>query len=174
MCFEFNRSNPDLLVAGCLNGQIVVWDISEYHDKLRLNKNATKSEETNTMGKERTSETPILRYAASSLIESSHRGPVTDLIWFPKFLDVGPHGETTETKDSEVTQFATCSLDGQVMFWDLRFKHEGSLKALDLTWKPFYKSVISSLDNTFEYGCTRLSIRGTNVAAEKSKSNSGN
>ena len=32
--FQFCPSNPDIISAGCINGQIVLWDIAEYHEKL--------------------------------------------------------------------------------------------------------------------------------------------
>ena len=34
MCFQFCPTNPNIIVAGCINGQLVLWDISEYEDKL--------------------------------------------------------------------------------------------------------------------------------------------
>jgi len=34
----------------------------------------------------------------------------------------------------DINQLITGSLDGQVYFWDLRFKKE--IKMLDLTWRP--------------------------------------
>ena len=39
-CFQFNPSNPDVVVGGCANGQIVLWNISDYQDRLQLNKAA--------------------------------------------------------------------------------------------------------------------------------------
>ena len=33
-CFKFCPTNPNIVAAGCLNGQVAVWDISDYSDKL--------------------------------------------------------------------------------------------------------------------------------------------
>ena len=55
-------------------------------------------------------------------------------------------------------QFITASLDGSLFVWDLRYKKD--LKALDLVWKPFLRIPLSAMDNTFDYGLTRITIKG--------------
>lgn len=55
-------------------------------------------------------------------------------------------------------QFITASLDGSSFVWDLRYKKD--LKALDLVWKPFLRIPLSAMDNTFDYGLTRITIKG--------------
>ncbi len=80
----------------------------------------------------------VVHHAAASSIEFSHRGPVTDLTWIPKELEILNNGETIDTpSNQEHFQFVSVSLDGQVFFWDLRFRKE--LRALDLVWRPFIK-----------------------------------
>ena len=37
-CFQFCPSNPNIVVGGCTNGQIVLWNIEQYQDRLQLNK----------------------------------------------------------------------------------------------------------------------------------------
>ena len=37
-CFQFNPSNPNVIVGGCSNGQIVLWNIEDYQDRLQLSK----------------------------------------------------------------------------------------------------------------------------------------
>ena len=37
-CFQFNPSNPSVIVGGCSNGQIVLWNIEDYQDRLQLSK----------------------------------------------------------------------------------------------------------------------------------------
>ncbi|KAJ3195007.1 WD repeat-containing protein 63, partial [Irineochytrium annulatum] len=37
-CFQFNPSDPNIIAGGCMDGQVVVWDISEYQDKLKSNR----------------------------------------------------------------------------------------------------------------------------------------
>jgi WD40 repeat protein len=80
----------------------------------------------------------VVHHAAASSIEFSHRGPVTDITWIPKELEVLNNGDIIDTTSNpEHNQFVSVSLDGQVFFWDLRFRKE--LRALDLVWRPFIK-----------------------------------
>ena len=46
VCFQFNPTDPNVVVGGCINGQIVLWDIHEYQDKLQLNRTTDASEMT--------------------------------------------------------------------------------------------------------------------------------
>ena len=43
-CFQFNPSNPNIIVGGCANGQIVLWNIEDYQDRLQLNKSTDPME----------------------------------------------------------------------------------------------------------------------------------
>ncbi|KAG8132597.1 hypothetical protein E2320_010439 [Naja naja] len=40
-CFEFSPNDPNIIVGGCLNGQVVLWDISEYEERLKSAKSGT-------------------------------------------------------------------------------------------------------------------------------------
>ena len=48
LCFKFNPSNPNVVVGGCANGQIVLWDLEEYQDRLQLNKTTDVAETRGT------------------------------------------------------------------------------------------------------------------------------
>ena len=90
--FQFNPEEPHIIVAGCGNGQIALWYISEFQDKLyTTRKSSSDSEEdaaTIFTGKDRQSDTPRLSYLLCSSIESSHRSAITDLKWLPKTSEV--------------------------------------------------------------------------------------
>ena len=47
-CYSFNPTDPNLIVGGCINGQIILWNIEQYQDHLQINK-ATESSESRTM-----------------------------------------------------------------------------------------------------------------------------
>ncbi len=36
--YRFNPTYPNLIVGGCANGQLVLWNIEEYQDCLQINK----------------------------------------------------------------------------------------------------------------------------------------
>lgn len=34
-CFQFCPTDPHVIAAGCVNGQIVMWDIKEHEDRIK-------------------------------------------------------------------------------------------------------------------------------------------
>jgi dynein intermediate chain 3, axonemal len=100
--FQFNPSDANIIAGGCVNGQIVLWDISEYQDKLKSNrKTKTDGEEGGNGGtsaggngasgggaggvagvdKQTEVVVPILKFMVASSIEFGHRGSISDLQW---------------------------------------------------------------------------------------------
>lgn len=141
--FKFNPSDPTIVVGGCYNGLIIVWDISEYSEILKSTNAVDESKKI--------LRTPTVPYIAVSSIEASHRGVVQDIKWLPALLELGHTGEPLDITDSFTTQFVTASMDGTIAFWDLKFKKD--LKSLDLLWRPFLRVLkISNLLGQFE--CT--------------------
>lgn len=35
MCFKFNPTDPNIVAGGCINGQVILWDISSHVEKLK-------------------------------------------------------------------------------------------------------------------------------------------
>lgn len=51
-CFEFNPKDPNVLVAGSLNGQIILWDLKSFNQKMNNKKNQkSKSEKCNIINR---------------------------------------------------------------------------------------------------------------------------
>jgi len=46
MCFKFCPTNPDYIAGGCISGQVVLWDIAQYADRLRQSRSAGKGKDT--------------------------------------------------------------------------------------------------------------------------------
>ncbi|KAJ3344323.1 WD repeat-containing protein 63 [Gonapodya sp. JEL0774] len=149
LCFQFHPQDPIIVVGGCINGQVVLWDLAEHQERLKQGRKDRTAELTET-GKDSNVEIPILRYTVVSSIEHSHRGPITDISWLNKSFELNKIGELVEPADLSQKQFYTTSIDGQICFWDLRYKTE--IKLLDLIWRPLFKS-------TLEYGILKLSLR---------------
>ncbi|KAK6099299.1 hypothetical protein MT418_000733 [Batrachochytrium dendrobatidis] len=165
--FRFNPVDPNIVVAGCTSGQIVLWDVSEYQDKLKSTRKAENdSIGISDEGKDKHVETPVVKYSVVSSIEASHRACVTDIHWLSTHFELSSNGEMVEHGEYGHKQIVTSSLDGTIAFWDLRYKKDW--KSLDLAWRPFLRVSLSSLDSTFDYSLTRVSICTTVVDKPKS------
>lgn len=82
LSFQFNPVDPTIVIAGCNNGQVALWDITEYTELLKNSR--TGSDE----GKDKVIVTPSLKWDVLSSIESSHRSSIQDIQWFPKEFEV--------------------------------------------------------------------------------------
>ncbi|KAJ3305744.1 WD repeat-containing protein 63 [Kappamyces sp. JEL0829] len=155
-CFQIHPEDPSIVVAGCMNGQIVLWDISDFQEMLQSSRK-TETEAGDRNGEGEQSSAPCVRFAVVSSIESSHRGPVSDVHWLPKHFEIANNGDIVDAAENGDKQLVTSSLDGTVAFWDLRFKKDW--KSLDLAWRPFIRVPISAMDNSFDYSVTRVSLQ---------------
>lgn len=187
VCFQFNPVEPDLICGGCINGQIVMWDISKYSDLMKnhrtqgqginLNQNMTSS----IFNTNKTELSPIVRYCAVSSIENSHRFSISDIIWIPDHMEIGRMGVVYENKTKRCTQIMTCSPDGSILIWDTKppkatlstinsmvtdaianpFHH------LDLSWKPVQKISARRVRGSGEYSPMRVSISEVQALVKK-------
>ncbi|XP_053542409.1 dynein axonemal intermediate chain 3 isoform X2 [Ictalurus punctatus] len=183
LSFHFCPSDSNIIVGGCMNGQVVLWDISGHVDRLQGTRSGVRTKMTNMMyfEEKQQSHAPVVRYCAVSGIESGHRGPVTDVQWLPDNFEVSRSGIPLENKNQISVQIVSCSPDGCVMFWDLRAprvaaptdkKHKAeenplknphgvpnTFKHLDLSWKPLFRVTLPKMDGTGEYSPLKFSLR---------------
>ncbi|RXN11979.1 WD repeat-containing 63 [Labeo rohita] len=96
LCFQFCPSDPNIIAGGCMNGQIVLWDISAHVERLQ----DTRSGGKNISNKLDKNETPVVRYCAVSGIENGHKAPITDIQWLPETFELGSSGEYSPLKFS--------------------------------------------------------------------------
>ncbi|PAA85905.1 hypothetical protein BOX15_Mlig003582g2 [Macrostomum lignano] len=157
LCFEFCPSDPNIIVGGCINGQIVLWDLSQHMDRLKSTKAKGRSKKASNMLTEfvKTDSIPTIRYAAASSIELGHQAPVTDIMWVPDHFEIQKvTGYALEAKELKNVQIISCATDETIYIWDLRsaksnnpvFKREedrcpmgvpDTFWHLHLKWKPF-------------------------------------
>ncbi|KFW79327.1 WD repeat-containing protein 63, partial [Manacus vitellinus] len=169
-CFQFSPSDPNIVAGGCTNGQVVLWDISQYGEKLQIEKpvadevvdsdsEATAVAEVATKS---STEPPLVKYCAVSSREYSHKKPVTDIQWLPH------HSEDNQNRGENCLQLVTCSPDCSILFWDIpaiehREKPSSGVpdtsKHLDLSWKPLIKISLDEGDTNTEYGPIRIILR---------------
>ncbi|CAB1323949.1 unnamed protein product [Coregonus sp. 'balchen'] len=187
--FEFCPSDPNIIVGGCMNGQVVLWDISAHVERLQgtrtgggkniaANTNALQGFED-----KQENETPVVRYCAVSGIENGHKAPITDIQWLPETFEVSRMGVPMENKNGICVQIVTCAPDCCVMFWDIRAPRvlqtmvnqrkqkveekplenphgvPNTFKHLDLTWKPLVRVSLPKIDTSGEYSPLKISLR---------------
>ncbi|XP_053326034.1 dynein axonemal intermediate chain 3 [Spea bombifrons] len=176
-CFQFSPSDPNIIVGGCINGQVVVWDISAYEEKLAAKTNAgSSSSPQNPLEPTVSGEPPLVRFCALSSIEHGHRGAVTDIHWLPDHFEVTRTGSPYENRSGFCVQLVTCSTECSVMFWDIRSqkppgqkieknqpeKPQGvpdTFRHLDLVWRPLIKATIPRIAIGGESSPLRISLR---------------
>ncbi|NWV36559.1 WDR63 protein, partial [Grantiella picta] len=142
-CFEFSPSDPNVIAGGCVNGQIVLWNISKH--KERLEKTNPVAEEppdsteddlmaavagvtevilgvmvaTEAQESNKVTEPALVRYCAISSTLYSHKKPVTDIHWLPCDSEGDQKGGTLANKEENYLQLVTCSPDCSILFWDI-------------------------------------------------------
>ncbi|XP_040533261.1 dynein axonemal intermediate chain 3 isoform X1 [Gallus gallus] len=141
-CFQFSPSNPNIIAGGCFSGQVVLWDISQYEEKLQNAKSVVvgmkKTVNMNNvsvlslledddmsellfMEDDESDKGQILvRFCTSSSIHHSHEKKITDIHWLPDYFEVNRMGETFENRAGICVQLVTCSPDSVILFWDIR------------------------------------------------------
>ena len=85
--FEWHPTEANILVGGCINGQIMIWDIGEYVPKLTSQISIWDHE---IVMEKQTDKLhiqdgfiPVLYWSAESNINFSHKLPIEDLQWLP-------------------------------------------------------------------------------------------
>ena len=103
--FRFNPSQPHLIVGGCRNGTVALWDTSKVDER--------------GPGESKSLIEPILK----SNPEHGPKRNVGDLSWLPPHVHINAQGQILHQDLVSKTsfQFFTVSGDGQIHFWDVRF-----------------------------------------------------
>ncbi|XP_066453973.1 dynein axonemal intermediate chain 3 isoform X2 [Eleutherodactylus coqui] len=181
-CFQFCPSDPNIIAGGCINGQVVLWDISAYYELLSAKTGVTKTTASKTaLEPKQSTELPMVRFCAVSSIEHGHREVITDIHWLPDYFEISRTGYPYENKSGYCVQLVTCSPDCSVMFWDIR-SHKTNIqtptsrkqeqnqrevplgvpdtfKHLDLVWRPLLKTSIPKIETGGEFSPIKISLR---------------
>ncbi|NXD19000.1 WDR63 protein, partial [Spelaeornis formosus] len=131
-CFQFSPSDPNIIAGGCVNGQVVLWDISEHEEKLQSTKpvadeiiGSSEDEPGAAAGsspmqvQQSSTKPPLVRHCAASSIPYSHTKPATDVHWLTCNFEDNQKGGRSEKRDEKHLQLVTCSPDCSVLFWNI-------------------------------------------------------
>ncbi|XP_053098765.1 dynein axonemal intermediate chain 3 isoform X2 [Hemicordylus capensis] len=187
-CFQFSPSDPNIIAGGCMNGQVVLWDISEYEERLQNAKTGGGGGKSTTVNmpsfmlEQQVGKEPhLVRYCAVSCIEYSHKAVITDIHWLPDTFELNRMGTVFENRAGICAQLVTCSPDCTIYFWDLRSQKPAiqassekkkeekiigvppdvptTFKHLDLSWRPLIKVNLSKSNTSGEFSPTKISLR---------------
>lgn len=49
LCFKFSPTDPNIIAGGCLNGQVVLWDIAEHSERLMQSRSGKVKEQVTAL-----------------------------------------------------------------------------------------------------------------------------
>ncbi|KAF5290137.1 hypothetical protein FQR65_LT11649 [Abscondita terminalis] len=129
---SFCPYDENLLVGGCINGQIVIWDITNKIDKVEKQEILTVSQQNyrNTMNSlikwmKNTRNISVVRANVVSNLPCSHGSRVTSIKWISPFREISKSGQIKDIPESEnrsSLQFLTSSTDGTMLAWNIKVK----------------------------------------------------
>lgn len=181
-CFRFNPcpGQQNLVAAGCLNGQVIIWDIAEAMATLseRESRGGRRTKEDGSDGGQDEEQIPPVEALAVSQIDFSHRGMVADMAWLPPNTQVNIKGQllAEEHLDGKSHQFLTLSGDGSCLVWDLRYADiaEGHLPHIakprhvqtdknqkgpvEHKWLPLFRMQLKRLEGVGELSLCKLCL----------------
>ena len=177
--FRFNPTQPHLIVGGCRNGTVLLWDTSNHLNEAPSSQ--YRDQETDASdGNE--NDRAVVMPEALSLPEHGHTRMVADICWLPAHVQINSRGcllDKAYTSDTS-SQFFTVSGDGQIIFWDVRYrdimagklphiaKIKQSKQALDsdqdfpmMKWMPLFKIKPKRLEGTGELSLCKVLFPST-------------
>ncbi|XP_036613228.1 dynein intermediate chain 3, axonemal [Trichosurus vulpecula] len=184
-CFRFCPTNPDIIAGGCINGQVVLWDISAHAERIINIKGSGGASKKAVLKPifllepDSNKEAPYVRHCAVSSIERGHKKIITDLHWLTDNFELNRMGYVFENRSGISCQLVTCSIDCTICFWDIRptrppptptdKKKEETVEVphdvpstflhLDLSWRPHIRITLAKSGTTLDHCPVKLSFR---------------
>lgn len=163
---EFHPENRDVLMGGCITGQVIVWDLSAIETRLGTHGSghaggagaSGKKPDAARMPDEeedKTQQTIVkLKQLALSSIVASHRSFVSDIQWIPATVKTD---RKNPGPDGKMTHFLSSSEDGIVCIWDSRLVEKDAIRSTpDFIWKPFVQITLFRPDGSGDLGLSRV------------------
>eukprot|EP00756_Hemistasia_phaeocysticola_P020967 Hpha_TRINITY_DN15747_c1_g5::TRINITY_DN15747_c1_g5_i1::g.36409::m.36409 len=144
---RFSPTNPDFIVGGTINGQVVLWNIASVSGALlKKGRKGQRDKDKQEKSGEATGDgsKAHVMWSELSKIESGHKRAINDLVWIDhkhevntegKFVPFNAQSESSKAKKSwegtedkpynfeGARQFVTLSSDGCMFVWDLNKEH---------------------------------------------------
>lgn len=162
MTFEFNPKDPSIIIAGAINGQIMMWDLKGLEigtsSKKKVKKTQTGSTKEILPVITSVLQDPASVQQVSDTVKrnvASHKAPIVCIRWLPSGLELDMKKNISTLippASSEINQFASISTDGQVLLWEKKF--------LDAQKKPVtdVQYLLNLVISVFMEGRIRISL----------------
>lgn len=129
---SFCPYDENILVGGCINGQVIVWDIRNKLKNVEEEEILTDEQQKyralmySLIGWMKNIKDPkFVAATAVSNMEHSHENRIMNIVWLPPYWKINKQGHLKELSDDSKESsimFVTSSRDGSIMFWDLTTK----------------------------------------------------
>jgi dynein intermediate chain 3, axonemal len=154
--FEFHPENPNVVMGGAINGQVVAWDLGSINHRI-TNQGGRKPTIARMPDEEedKTQQTAVkLKQLILSNIERSHKSYVSDIQFVPKNVKVDKRAGITGRQDF----FMSCCEDGWVHIWDTRSVtvEELAKQTKRFEWMPLISINVHRQDGSGEVGLSKL------------------
>lgn len=153
--FEFHPDNERVVMGGCLNGQVITWDL--YANDLRVGANRVNHNE-NQEGEEATQQIgTVMKCLAVSQLEKSHRSYVSDLKFIPACVRVDKKNDNHGKSE----HFLTVSEDGWMSIWDCKAVDKKKVEENEAggkrrEWQPFKSIQLFRPDGSPDLGLSKI------------------
>ena len=194
-CFSFNTRQTHLVVAGAVNGQVVLWDIKAAVAALVRRQHRCSIARAGggavfggVEDDDDEARPQPVKPTAISHLDATHKRGVADLAWVPADSQVNYRGQFLDRSlsDGPSNQFVTVSGDGQVLFWDVRFREiaaglfpkvgrrQGKQeekpgkdgKAPAVLWLPLFRMQLKRLEGVGELSLCRVCLGFGNAGGD--------
>ena len=164
---EFHPENSNVLMGGCISGQLIAWDLSSMESRIGSHSGSSghgqaaasaKKQDTVRMPEEedeKTQQTIIkLKQLAQSSIVMSHRNFVSDIQFIPANVKVD---RKNPGPDGKITHFLSSSEDGLVCIWDSRLVEKDVIRNTpEFIWKPMQQITLFRPDGSGDLGLAKI------------------
>lgn len=156
--FIIHPENPDTVIVGGASGQVMMYNLAQ---------NWAEKEREKQKGPRDPLEDPLHSQYLDPIVysssEKSHSKAVTALHWIKSQMEVNTRGQINKKDTREITQFMSCSIDGQINVWDLNYKEIAKRSGLyrykddeEVPWVPRFNYMIDCSSEVGSLAMTRF------------------
>ena len=124
--FQWHPTDDGTLLAGLANGQILLWDLAEYMDRLEAgtctwdHKKLNSDQESQDWNEEK-GFIPVLDWSAESSLPGGHMEEVADIQWIPSTIKFDQESAFPKENsgDDQPVQFISCARENFLLIWQI-------------------------------------------------------